>query len=70
MWARSPGLGWVFAALNLLIFAVILASNTQLRRLDAELWSDDPAEFTTMDPMHMAARPVLQFCACGGGPLE
>jgi hypothetical protein len=69
----SSQLGWVLAALNVVVFAAMLAMRApeyeQLRLSDEKLWQTGSLESTTADPMHLAGRPFYSSAHVADVPL-
>lgn len=69
----SSRTGWSLAAINVLLFAAIVASKQpeydRLRADDQKRWSGGLIEFTSADPMYVAGRPFYSSAHHGNVPL-
>ncbi len=73
MRGRTLKLGAVLAVLNVLIFSIILALKApayeKLRKTDETVRETGRMEFTTADPMHLAARPFYSSAHVSDVPV-
>jgi hypothetical protein len=72
-WAPTSRLGWSLAAINMLIFALMLASKTpeyaELRERDERFASTGDFDWSSADPMHLAGRPFYSSVHVANVPL-
>src|SRR5690242_14365956 len=69
----SSRVAWLLSVLNVLALAGLLGSKSpeyaQLRAADEKFWSTGELDFSSADPMYLAARPFYSSVHVSGVPL-